>query len=131
MTNQLTINCQIYLEAEDINQSRILSTVSFVQNLFHNCNNTYFHQLEMDNESDMEDFTIRLYIDHKLEEEECSSPEDANTFLCDMMECLDKIAHSQSYLDMEGRFSIEFQGEKKEIQFTSEMNEGMCDFVQA
>lgn len=131
MKNQVTIHCQIYMEAEDIKQSRIQSTASYVQNLFLNCSNTYFHKMELDNESDMEDFTIRLYIDHRLVEEECSSPEDAKSFLCDMMECLDQIALSQSYLDMEGKFSIEYQGEKKEIQFTSEMNEGMCDFVEA
>ena len=39
--NSLKISYKIYLEAEDISQSRISSTASYVSNLFKNCN-SYF-----------------------------------------------------------------------------------------
>ena len=73
--NSLKISYKIYLEAEDISQSRISSTASYVSNLFKNCTNSYLQKAEVDNESDMDDFTLRLYIDEKVEEEACSSPE--------------------------------------------------------
>ena len=79
--NSLKISYKIYLEAEDISQSRISSTASYVSNLFKNCTNSYLQKAEVDNESDMDDFTLRLYIDEKVEEEACSSPECAEGFL--------------------------------------------------
>ena len=63
--NSLKISYKIYLEAEDISQSRISSTASYVSNLFKNCTNSYLQKAEVDNESDMDDFTLRLYIDEK------------------------------------------------------------------
>ena len=39
--NSLKISYKIYLEAEDISQSRISSTASYVSNLFKNCTNSY------------------------------------------------------------------------------------------
>ena len=65
--NSLKISYKIYLEAEDISQSRISSTASYVSNLFKNCTNSYLQKAEVDNESDMDDFTLRLYIDEKVE----------------------------------------------------------------
>ena len=65
--NSLKISYKIYLEAEDISQSRISSTASYVRNLFKNCTNSYLQKAEVDNESDMDDFTLRLYIDEKVE----------------------------------------------------------------
>lgn len=130
MNEKLRITYKIYLDAEDIKQSRISSTVSFVRNLFANCESTYFKNVELDDESDMEDFVLRLYVDHEVEEAECSSPEDAKTFPVDMMEFLDKIAQAQSYADIEGSFSIEYEGEKKSYRFTSESSQDFCDFVE-
>ena len=104
--NSLKISYKIYLEAEDISQSRISSTASYVSNLFKNCTNSYLQKAEVDNESDMDDFTLRLYIDEKVEEEECSSPECAEGFLENIAEFLDAVAAAHSYLDMEGSFSI-------------------------
>ena len=60
--NSLKISYKIYLEAEDISQSRISSTASYVSNLFKNCTNSYLQKAEVDNESDMDDFTLRRYI---------------------------------------------------------------------
>ena len=42
--NGVIINYKIYLEAEDVTQSRIKSTKNFVSGLFLNCSNTYFKQ---------------------------------------------------------------------------------------
>lgn len=53
--NSLKISYKIYLEAEDISQSRISSTASYVSNLFKNCTNSYLQKAEVDNESDMDD----------------------------------------------------------------------------
>ena len=61
----------------------------------------------------MDDFTLRLYIDEKVEEEACSSPECAEGFLENIAEFLDadcKKRNKHSYLDMEGSFSISYHG---------------------
>ena len=42
--NSLKISYKIYLEAEDISQSRISSTASYVSNLFKNCTNSYLQK---------------------------------------------------------------------------------------
>lgn len=129
--NQLTITYKVYLEAEDVSQSRIRTSISFVENIFKNCSNQYLHNIQVDNESDYEDYTLRLYIEHEVVESECTSPENANTFLEDMAEILDVIAQANSYLDMEGSFLLEYKGEKKSYNFTSESGQGLCDFKEA
>lgn len=130
MGNTLKLEYKIYMEAEDIKQSRINSTVSFVRNLFENCQSTYFKNVTLDNESDMEDFILRLYVEHKVEEKECSSVEDAKSFVPDMVEFLDKIAQAQAYADLEGSFSWEYGDEKKNYHFISEGNQDFCDFTE-
>ena len=109
--NSLKISYKIYLEAEDISQSRISSTASYVSNLFKNCTNSYLQKAEVDNESDMDDFTLRLYIDEKVEEEECSSPECAEGFL----------------ENIEGSFSISYHGVEDTFRFRSEAGSDLCD----
>ena len=44
------IEYKIYLEAEDVSQSRIISSTSYVKNLFQNCGNQYFKGVELDDE---------------------------------------------------------------------------------
>ena len=102
--NSLKISYKIYLEAEDISQSRISSTASYVSNLFKNCTNSYLQKAEVDNESDMDDFTLRLYIDEKVEEEACSSPECAEGFLENIAEFLDAVAGSTFLSGYGGKF---------------------------
>lgn len=127
--SKLNIEYKIYLEAEDVSQSRIASCASFVKNLLeNNCTSVYFKGVELDNESDMDDFTLRLYIDHKVEENECTSSDDAKNFCQDMAEVLDHIAMAHSFLDMEGSFSIDYEGNKESYRFTSESGQGYCDF---
>lgn len=125
--NSLKISYKIYLEAEDISQSRISYTASYVSNLFKNCTNSYLQKAEVDNESDMDDFTLRLYIDEKVEEEACSSPECAEGFLENIAEFLDAVAAAHSYLDMEGSFSISYHGVEDAFRFRSEAGSDLCN----
>ena len=104
--NQVKITYHIYLEAEDVSQSRILSSTSYVKNLFKNCGNHYFQGVE----------------------EECSVEADAKDFPADMAEFLDNIAQAHSFLDMEGDFTVEYQGEKVSFKFASEAGADYCDF---
>ena len=45
-----------------------------------------------------------------------------------MAEFLDAIAMAQSYLDMEGSFSISYEGVEEEYHFESEAGRDFCDF---
>ena len=65
----MKFNCKIYLEAEDVAQSRILSTTSYVKNLIANCNNSYISRLQIDDENDLDDFIIRLYAEAEIIED--------------------------------------------------------------
>lgn len=130
MSEQMKITYKIYLEAEDVSQSRILSTTSYFTNLFKNCTNYYLQSAEVDDECDLEDFTLRLYVEENIEEEVCSHEEDAKAFLGDMAEFLDAISMAQSYLDMEGSFSISFEGVEEEYTFASEAGKDFCDFFE-
>lgn len=124
----MKLSYKIYMEAEDISQSRILSTTSYVSNLFKNCTNHYFQSAVVDNENDMDDFTLRLYVDEQVEEETCRFPEDAKAFPAEMAEFLDAIAMAQSYLDMEGEFSLSYQEIEKTYVFRSESGADYCEF---
>ena len=128
--NELVLTYKLYLEAEDINQSRIISTTSFVKNLFANCGNTYLKQVKVEDESDLEDYALRLYVEHEVKEVDCTAPEDASSFILDMAEFLDKISQAHSYLEMEGSFSIDYQGRKDAYSFSSESGQDFCDFVE-
>lgn len=129
MDQTLQIYYKIYLEAEDITQSRIQSTSLFFKNLFLNCENQYLKIATIDNESDLDDFSLRLYVDEKIEEAVCKNEKDAKTFVMDMIEFLDKLAAANSYLDMEGTFGISYHGEKNDISFKCESGQSYCDFT--
>ena len=101
--NQVKLSYKIFLESEDVSQSRILSSTSFV----------------------------RLDLESDVEEEVCSAPDSAAGFVADMAELLDAIAQAQSYMDMEGSFSISYQGETESYTFTSESGQDFCDFAEA
>ena len=124
------IEYKIYLEAEDVSQSRIMSSTSYVKNLFQNCGNSYFRGVELDDESDLDEFAIRLYAEHSIEETEASNAEDAKHFCGDMAQFLDQIAAVQSYLDMEGSFFAELDGERHSYRFRSESNQDFCGFAE-
>lgn len=127
--NQLKVSCKIYLEAEDISQSRILSTAAYVRNLLVNSSNPYINRMQIDNESDMDDFILRLYIEEEFEEEECADMEKAKMLAPELAELLSEIAQAQSYLDMEGSFAVSYGEKTEDFQFTSEGGNAYCDFV--
>ncbi len=129
--NKLVLDYKISLAAEDIKQSRIVSTISFVKNLFKNCSNKYFRNAEMDDKSDMEEYTLRFYIENKVEELECSEPEDAEIFIMNMAEYLERIVQVHSYLDMEGCFCVEYRGKREAFEFESVSGQGFCRFKKA
>lgn len=126
--DKMEISYKIYLEAEDVSQSRILSTVSFVKNLFGNCTNRYLQKAAVDDESDLDEFVVRLYVEEVIEEENCTAPEEAKAFPSDMAEFLDAIALAQSYLDMEGSFTVTYQDVEAVYSFASEAGNDYCDF---
>lgn len=127
---QLNINYKIYLEADDISQSRIHSSIAFVKNLMQNCASGYLQQAVFEDESDLDAFALRFYIEKEIQEEDCSSPNDAESFVMDMAELLDAVAAAQSYMDMEGSFFQEYKGEKTAYSFRSPGGQDYCDFTQ-
>jgi len=66
--NALKIEYKLYLEAEDVSQSRILSSASYLENVLHNHANPYIKCAQIDNESDLDEFELRLYVDETIEE---------------------------------------------------------------
>lgn len=130
LEQEIKISYQIYIEADDINASRIQSTISFVKNLFENCENVYLKEPEFEDESDLEEFSLRFYVSNEILEFGSSNPNDKDCFLEDMMEFVDTIAQAQSYANIEGQFSITENGEKQSYCFTSEEGDDYCDIIQ-
>ena len=120
--NALKIEYKLYLEAEDVSQSRILSSASYLENVLHNHANPYIKCAQIDNESDLDEFELRLYVDETIEETDCANADAAEAFL--------EIAHIHSFMDMEGSFSVSFEGEHIAYDFRSEPGDGMCDFIE-
>ena len=116
---QLSIIYKIYLEADDISASRIKSCTAFMRRL-----------LEGSRNSDLDEFTMRFYIENSIHEDVCVSTDDAESFVLDMAELLDKAASAQSYMDMEGSFSWEYDGRQKKYRFRSESGQDYCEIVE-
>ena len=66
--SSLKISYKIYLEAEDISQSRIQSCTSFVNEIIKNHTNSYLNRAKITDECDMEDFVLRLYAEEEINE---------------------------------------------------------------
>lgn len=128
MSDPLKINYKIFLEAEDVSQSRILSCASYLKKLLSNCKNPYINRAVIDDESDMDDFILRLFVEESIAEETCASQEMAEGFMDDMAELVTEIAQAHSFLDMEGSFSISYEGEALAYAFTSVSGDAGCDF---
>lgn len=126
--NPLKLELKLYLEAEDISQSRIMSCRSFMKQQIQSSVNHYIRQLEMEDECDMDDFIVRLYFDETIEEDDCTSEESAKGFVDDVVDLLSETAHMQSFLEMEGSFRVEYQDLKKSYKFHSESGDSYCDF---
>lgn len=127
---KLVIDYKLYFEADDIAQTRILSSESYIKKSLAAHKNPYIKSAEADSESDLDEFLLRLYYDEHIEEEECADVDAAEGFLDEMAELLAEIARMQSYLDMEGSFSISFEGEEIAYRFASEAGSTHCNFVE-
>lgn len=130
MADSMNLNYKIFLEAEDVSQSRILSCASYFKNILANHKNPYINRAVVDDESDMDDFVLRLFVEESIEEETCASQEMAEGFIDDMAELVTEIAQVHSFLDMEGSFSIAYEGESLAYAFTSTSGDDGCDFQQ-
>ncbi len=128
--NQLAITYKIYLEAEDVSVTRIKSSTSFVHSLFQNNQNIYLKNAQIDDESELEELILRLYIEKEIQEETASSKEAAQDFVLDLAQVLDAIAAANSYMDMEGSFSWSFDGEEKRYRFCSESGQDFCEIME-
>lgn len=127
---QLSITYKIYLEADDISASRIKSSTAFMRRLLEGSRNSYLKYADIDDESDLDEFTMRFYIENSIHEDVCTSTDDAESFVLDMAELLDKAASAQSYMDMEGSFSWEYDGRQKKYRFQSESGQDYCEIVE-
>lgn len=125
---QLEISYKIYMEADDISQSRIYSSIAFVKNRMENSRSVYLKHAAFDDESDLDAFTLRFYVENEFSEEECVSFEDAQSFVLDMAQLLDDVAAAHSYMELEGSFSWKLNDEKKAYSFRSESGLDYCDF---
>lgn len=128
MSDPMKINYKIFLEAEDVSQSRIMSCAAYVKNVLANHKNPYISRAVVDDESDMDDFVIRLFVEETIEEETCASQEMAESFVDDMAELVTEMAQAHSFLDMEGSFSITYEGESLAYAYTSTSGDAGCDF---
>lgn len=124
----LKINCRIFLDAEDVSQSRILSTTSYFNNVLKNSKNPYIKALNADNENDMDEFVLRLYIDETIDEDVCKDTENASMFAPQLAELLSELAQAQSYLEMEGSFEVILGEERESYRFLSESGDSYCNF---
>lgn len=125
---RLVIDYKIFMEAEDVAQSRILSSGSYVAKSLAAHKNPYLAKAQVDNQSDLDEFTVRFYVDEHIEEEHCENTDAAEGFLDELAELLAEFARMHSYLDMEGSFSISFAGEQIAYRFFSEAGESNCCF---
>ena len=66
MADTMKMEYKIFLEAEDVSQSRILSCASYMKRVLESCNNLYISRAELDDESDLDDFVLRLFVEEGL-----------------------------------------------------------------
>ncbi len=119
---------KIFLEAEDVSQSRIKSSFSSVNAMLKQSPNPYLKEMEFEDESDLDEFVLRLYLQKDGTEDKCTDAEAARGFLDDAAELLDEIAHIHSFLDMEGSIKAGYKGEQEAYTFTSESGSAFCEF---
>ena len=127
---QLSITYKIYIEADDISASRIKSSTTFMRHLLEENRNSYLKSAKIDDESDLDEFTLRFYIENDIYQDECSSKEDAESFVLELAELLDQVASAHSYMDMEGSFSWEYDGRQKRYRFQSQSGLDYCEIVE-
>lgn len=129
-SGKLVIDYKLFFEADDVAQTRILSSESYIKKSISMHKNCYIAKANPDSESDLDEFLLRLYYAEHIEEEECADVNAAEGFLDELAELLTEIARMQSYLDMEGSFSISFAGEQIAYRFISEAGDTRVLFSQ-
>ncbi|MBR5127912.1 MAG: hypothetical protein IKU69_05740 [Roseburia sp.] len=127
---KLVINYKLFFEADDVAQTRILSSESYIKKSIAMHKNPYIKQAKPDSETDLDEFLLRLYYEEHIEEEECADVDGAEGFLDELAALLTEIARMQSYLDMEGSFSISFAGEQIGYHFASEAGDTRVVFTE-
>ena len=126
-TNEIKFNCKIYLEAEDVAQTRIISTTSAVKHVFKNNKNPYISAMQVEEDNDMEDFILRICASAEMTET-CEEFADAEMLAPQLAEMLNDLAQAHSYLDMEGSLTVECGDLKESYHIVSERGEDFCDF---
>ena len=117
---KLQINYKLYFDAEDIAQTRILSSESYIKKSIAMHKNPYIAGAKTESDSNLDEFYLQLYVEGAVEEMECADVDAAEGFLDEMAELLVEFARMQSYIEMEGDFSISFAGEQISYHFESE-----------
>lgn len=130
MTEKLEIRYKLFFEAEDVSQSRIMESTSYITGLLKEHQNSYIKRADLDDESDLEEFALRLYVNEQIAEADCENVEAAENFVDDMAELVSEIAAAHSYLDMEGSFSISLGEDALSYRFSSAAGDDGCDFVE-
>lgn len=125
---KLVIDYKLFFEADDVAQTRILSSESYIKKSLSAHRNPYIACAKGDSETDLDEFLLRLYYNEHIEEE-CRDADAAEGFLDELAELLAEIARMQSYLDMEGSFSISFEGEEIAYRFVSEAGDTNVSFT--
>lgn len=128
MADPVKLSYKIFLEAEDVSRSRIASYAANMKHMLRNHRNPYINCAVVDDESDLDDYVLRLFVDETVEEDVCTSTEMAEAFVDDMAELVAELAESNSFLDMEGSFSISYRGETLAYAYTSASGDAGCDF---
>lgn len=128
MSDAVKLSYKIFLEAEDVSRARIASYAANMKYILGNHRNPYINCAVVDDESDLDDYVLRLFVDETVEEDVCASTEMAEAFVDDMAELVTELAEANSFLDMEGSFSISYRGETLAYAYTSASGDAGCDF---
>lgn len=128
MSDAVKLSYKIFLEAEDVSRSRIASYAANMKCILGNHRNPYINCAVVDDESDLDDYVLRLFVDETVEEDVCANKEMAEAFVDDMAELVTELAEANSFLDMEGSFSISYRGETLAYAYTSASGDAGCDF---
>ena len=116
--------CQVSMEAEDVSQSRILSTTSYVKNRLQQAAAECIRQLQTEDTSDLEEFAVRIYLGDTVTCE--MEAEDAEMIAPEFAEVLMDIAEFHSYLELEGTLSVTCAGETESYRIYSVGGDGYC-----
>lgn len=123
----IKLNCDIFLEAEDIAHTRIQSTTECLKNVFKVHKNPYIKAMQIDVNNNLNDFVLRIEVKSTMEEV-CEDLEAAEMLAPQLAEMLDEFSQAHSYLEIEGKFSAEYADVKESYRIVSEGGSSFCDF---